>query len=839
MRTSLLLTALCTSLWLASCDPGVQAYTAEGKIYRGATSAERLEQALAGAGSPRISFDGSETLTQLLKEEGARLLVDAPARVKGLPESVTAEALLDDPAVREAFWANDEPALAKLLLEKNVRAVVLHTEIGPSLDRGASVAARLYQHDALDYFRLVRIGDGLLYYTISPTPAVFPPQLAAMSIQYIRQRLAGAPIMRLQDVQSPTGAWSLAAVLRGQGHELAISFSRHKTLQGALEELIRDLERKHRRDVELLGFPPLKRHITEGLSVELHYIYERAYVEPRDEATLEQLWEMGVDGAYLVRELKDGDSTRVEKAALPGAVSYTKSIRTADAFLREAAAQGQMSEKRPWRDAEAWLEMFRSIHFRLDDQSRLSILYRGTPLIPMQAVTLASVRDGILAAGEWYLANLQPSGEVTYKFWPSENRYSNEYNLVRHTLATWNLVQAYNLDPRPEFLEGSKRALAFTDRFLKFEDVQEACGKVEWCEPGRLDVSGQMAFYSYNNNQKLGTVVVNMLGLIDLARATGSHEWDEQLRAMGRFTKFMQRADGTFQGYYVDKDHPYYTFVNDIVPGEAALALITLAEYLDEDEWISGLPAYWAYYRPWFKERAEKGDRTAPWPALTYDNNTRLELVQFGPWTVMAANAYHRRTGDEDVARFGLEIARWMIDSYEWTAEKTPFPDYVGGYYKLAGELPAMQAFCYAEGTAAAYNLALRMAPDERAYFEKATRETMRFALQMQYNEGGLYAFSRPEELQGGIRYAMNETKVRIDYVYHAQSSMYQWYTAALNDTALPETVRLGPPIPGQLRATAPTLPDADPNAEVVVRSEGEPEGRSSSTPAGEGESDE
>ena len=45
-----------------------------------------------------------------------------------------------------------------------------------------------------------------------------------------------------------------------------------------------------------------------------------------------------------------------------------------------------------------------------------------------------------------------------------------------------------------------------------------------------------------------------------------------------------------------------------------------------------------------------------------------------------------------------------MIDSYMWTAEKAPFPDYVGGYYKLPHELPAMQGFCYAEGTAAVRN---------------------------------------------------------------------------------------------------------------------------------------
>ena len=39
-----------------------------------------------------------------------------------------------------------------------------------------------------------------------------------------------------------------------------------------------------------------------------------------------------------------------------------------------------------------------------------------------------------------------------------------------------------------------------------------------------------------------------------------------------------------------------------------------------------------------------------------------------------------------------------------------------------------MQAFCYAEGTAAAYDMALRAAPGEAAFFEEATRASARFA---------------------------------------------------------------------------------------------------------------
>jgi hypothetical protein len=757
-----------------------------------------LDNALDGISSRAVSADALAQIQKQLKDGTAdAVFSDAPEKLSGL-DDIQPQALLADPAVREALLGIDEAAAAKLLKERGVQYIILHSDVAASMDWSSGVLERLYHHHHLNSFRLSWVGDGLLFYTLADPPQ-FPPQLAGASMMHLRALLSGEQPLQLPNIPSPDGAWTLAASLRRGGHIQVTSFAQNRTLAGALAELAEGLERHHRRRVELIGFSPLAEEI-KNLDLELHYIYERAYIEPRDDATLNELFEMGVDGAYIIRRLEGSDgSARMERGALPGAVAYDQAIRTAERFLRETAKMGNMSERRPWRAEDTWLEMFRSLHYRMAADGGMISLYRGQPVIPVDAVTLDAVRNGIIAAGEWYQVNLKDNGQVTYKFWPSENRYSNEYNFVRHTLATWNFIQSYALDPRPEFEEGSRRALDFTDSHLQFEDVTDACRQVEWCEPERLDVEGQMAFYSYNNNQKLGSVVVNMMGIIELAEVTGSTEWDEQLLALGRFVKFMQKEDGTFQGYYVEKDHPYYHFENDIVPGEAALALGMLARYTNDNSWVNGLPTYWNYYYDWFRDKAQQRSDTAPSPMDTYHNQMRLDLVEFGPWSVMAANQYYALVKDEKVAAFGLEIARWMIENYQWTPERTPFPDYVGGYYKMRTELPAMQAFCYAEGTAAAYQLALQYDPDQAPYFEEATRLTMRFALQMQYNNHNIYPFSRGDEVHGGIRYAMNETKVRIDYVYHAQSAMYQWYKVALSDPNLPDSVRNGPPLPGQL----------------------------------------
>ena len=99
-----------------------------------------------------------------------------------------------------------------------------------------------------------------------------------------------------------------------------------------------------------------------------------------------------------------------------------------------------------------------------------------------------------------------------------ENRYANENNIVRHTLSTWNLVQAYD-GASAKFLDAAKATLGFTQSHMVEETDAE---------------HGEMALYR-SNNRKLGTVVINILGIVDLARASGSKEYDDLLE-LGNFT---------------------------------------------------------------------------------------------------------------------------------------------------------------------------------------------------------------------------------------------------------------------------------------------------------------
>ncbi len=783
-------------LLLACQTPTPTVMTSSGAVVAGDTFEARAEAAWARVGAVTISEPGTAWLAKV----NTPILVDVPEKLTGLPEGTKVLDLRADPAIKAALMGSDEKAAADLIRATGARAIVVHTDPRPSMDRGSAVLSHLYHHDELAYFQLARVENGALVYLVTDGKLAFPAEVAGPAIQWVRESLAGKKPAAFPPVKPERSDWQIVTSIRRNGQELAVSLSTCTTLDRCLTEAVTELEAYHRRNKEVLGLPKLMDDM-DNIVLEMHRITERAAVVPRDEASLKDLWEMGMDGDILLDKVTDEEKKTGKKgqsAVWPGSVAVNRSYTGAEQFLKAMAREFRWDSVRPWRDEGVDLFLIRTTHWLERPEGGIVPLYRAVPPVPMDLVNLRTVRDSIILSGEWYLANLKPDGLVTYKFWPEENRYSNEYNHVRHTLATWNLWQAWTLDPRPEFLEGAQRASAWTMQSLV---IRDGTNLPEW-ERKKVDASPMrdeilskgMAYYTFANNTKLGSVVVDLLGLLEVAKSTNDHSKDELFRQFGRYVLFSLQADGSWDAYHVPPGHPADDDKNDIVPGEAALALVNLYEYFNDEQYLDPLPKFFSYYEKWFDTRAARKKLNMPWPAFIYNNDDRLDLVQFGPWSVMAAAAYTRvRPEATDIADFEFRVARWMIESYGYTSERTPYPDYIGGYYKFEGELPAMQAFCYGEGTAAAYDMALRMRPSEAAYFEKATRETVRFGMMMQHNGISSYPYTRASEIEGGTKYAMNEPKVRIDYVYHAQSTLYQWLMAAQTDPNLPAIAKAEP----------------------------------------------
>jgi hypothetical protein len=561
-------------------------------------------------------------------------------------------------------------------------------------------------------------------------------------------------------------------------------------IERALDDLAGKMRRDWERKIETEGMGRLADRLKD-IRLEIQVVTERAPVEPRSRFAIFDLWEMGVDG-MMFRQREPGPGEKLDEhfTYLPGSELVTRSLHSADEFLRTAVKDAGWTDDRPWeKDPRTRLDIFRTQHFAesAPGGGPAIRLMRGMPEVPLSWVNEKSVQDMLIAGAEWWLANQYPDGSFEYKYWPEQNRRSEDYNEVRHILGPRDLADAWRYRHDPRYLAGARRGMDWLLRY-EVDSAQAPQGPLPHPPEGTL----LFRYPSYQTqsatdpaNQKLGTVAVAVLAWIEWARSTGSHEEDPRIRKMAKFVQSMQDPDGRFRPYLVQTGHPYEQERNDIVPGEAMLALGKVAEYFGEPEWVNAYQKFVGYYQPWFESRAERKIATGRWPQDIYANQDRLDLVQFGPWSVMAARQVYRVNQDPQAGKFGLEVADWMIDSYQWTADKAPWPDYVGGYYKLPEELPAMQTFCYSEGTAAAYGLATQFAPDRAHKYEEGTREAIRFLELMQYDELDSYAFPRPEKIRGGIKYTMNEGKVRIDYVGHGLSTLVQWLDARRADPAV------------------------------------------------------
>ncbi|HHO50267.1 MAG TPA: hypothetical protein ENK18_05185 [Deltaproteobacteria bacterium] len=750
---------------------------------------DRIDACYGELGTTQLSPEVAELLAQI-QRDGALFTVGA--NLSGDLEAVRVQ---DHPTISDALLETDDAEVSRLLREQGVRGLVVHRDLIGAVDRDRSVIARLAHHDELRWFQLRYVTDELMVYTVRSSPSRVPIETGDQLLRGLRARLRGLPM-----TEWPKQGWHPATIrligtIRLQGKTLAIrhviSASESNAVDLALDEMAEKLTREWERQVEPAGHGRLKDRL-DDVRLELHVVMERAPVEPRSRTAIFELWEMGVDGMmFRQRAPRPGEDLEEKFSYMPGSELVVSSDRSADEFLRESVAAFGWHDARPWeKDPRTRLDLIRDEHFMESSPGGGPAvrLVRGMPEVPMSWVTDRHVQDMLVSGGEWWLHNLRSDKSFEYKYWPVQNRRSTEYNEVRHILAARDLADTWRYRNDPRYLDGSEAAMDWLMQFaVDHEDPVQ--GPLPHPPEGsllfRYPSYKLQAAVKKQANQKLGTVAVALLGWIAWADASGSSERDPQIRRMANFVRSQQEGDGRFRAYYVQKGHSYEQNKNDIVPGEAMLALGMVAEYFDEPEWLGAYEGFLKFYRPWFRKRAERKRSIGRWPHDTYENQDRLDLVQFGPWSVMAAKQVYKLTGDKDAAEFGLEVADWMIDNYQWRGDVAPWSDYVGGYYKLPEELPAMQTFCYSEGTAAAYTLASRYAPERKAKYERSTAEAIRFLEVMQFDALDSYFVARPEKVRGGIKYTMNENKIRIDYVGHGLSTLSQWLDARAYDPAV------------------------------------------------------
>ena len=262
------------------------------------------------------------------------------------------------------------------------------------------------------------------------------------------------------------------------------------------------------------------------------------------------------------------------------------------------------------------------------------------------SVSRAGIVASATAAADWLATGQEPDGRYRYEHDRATGRPRPGYNLVRHAGVTMSLYQLAAVGGA-----GGDRALAAADAGL-----ERMLHRLARAGDG-LALAARGA-----ETARSGASALMVAALLDRRLATGDEQYDDELRALGRFLAG-QVADGRVaEELDLATDTPTDE-VSRYATGEVGWALARLDTAFPSEGWDA--PAH-AILDHLATERDEEEDlRPAPWP----DQWAAYLLAEVAPQGLSAEQvAYARRLAE----RFGT-LVRFESQKDGWPP--SPFPD--------------------------------------------------------------------------------------------------------------------------------------------------------------------
>jgi hypothetical protein len=782
-----------------------------------------------------------------------------------------------DGGLEQLLSARDDVAVAELLERKGVRSIVVSTTLAnPSLLPKVTVRNRLALYKPSERFHalylseaagLYEIVDGQLQVTDAEgVELVRVARAELFGMAYTPQPLPG--LTAAGDFEVGVQVQGLVPVARvvepEKGERNTKAFTQHirpglfaggrgRTLLAATKEAATRMREAYERRWKADN-GPLDQAMPK-LTVEVEVLYDWTDLhtaagggrqpgegELRYKSFLYRAVELGLhgiafdrgtdryrfrlpsDAVYAGRKEVEDLLTRVARDLLDGDDGALAGARKAAGDANASAAD--LSKTLYRTDAALHVQRFRSHHFRemapgSDEIIRLS---RGIPPVPLGPSTVgrSALQKSIYWATRWLVENLQPDGRFRYLYKPeldyylSDKQIVEQYNEVRHGLATYSLFMSLREVPSDDLRDAAEKSLRWILDSVVFGPAwtQDPAGRAQLPSWVRTDkpygpptadggtaptevwrcphgdertIPRDMAYVRHLDNAKMGGVAAAVLAVSEkilrtdeAQRAAVLAEYRPFLEGFASFLLFMQHTSGERAGscdhYFVAPNHGHYQRSTTIYPGEILFGLSRIYRLIRDPRIPPAFAMAVQYERGYFERESKIRE-----PDGTYVNARRADLVQFVPWISMAMNDMVIALGDEDPQRakeytdFGIWVSDWVALEYLFDRERSFFPEYLGGYFKWEFELPAMHSMVYAEGTAAAFDLAKRAGDPRMEAMRRATILGCRFAAQQIVVPGrNDYFLPDPVRAKGGVRFGINVSEMRTDYNYHTLSALNQ-----------------------------------------------------------------
>lgn len=259
---------------------------------------------------------------------------------------------------------------------------------------------------------------------------------------------------------------------------------------------------------------------------------------------------------------------------------------------------------------------------------------------------------------------------------------------------------------------------------------------------------------------KLGGTGLGLVALMSLEAVRPGFTAMDDLRALGRFLAFMQRADGSFFSKYIPSEGGRWDEWHSLFyPGEAALGLIMLYEKDRSASWLAAASKALA-----FLARSRQGEPDIPTDHWALLATARLLSIGTGELPVSR----------ELLIRHAAQICEAILHGQIDDPQR---PEYAGGFVPDGRITPTSTRL---EGLLAALSF-LPEHDDLRRRTEAAVDRGTAFLLRAQVTEGEFAgAFPGAIKRIEGVDLRTDEfnrraTEVRIDYVQHALSALIQY----------------------------------------------------------------
>ena len=342
-------------------------------------------------------------------------------------------------------------------------------------------------------------------------------------------------------------------------------------------------------------------------------------------------------------------------------------------------------------------------------------------------LNLSEIQDSLDRGIDWLIFNFKDKGCFYYIYDPSTGEYSTNNNMIRQLMASRVLAEiSHNNDT----LEGlHQKNLDFMFNYWYKEEADRG-------------------YIYYNSKSKLGAIG---MALRTLVYSPFFDNYTEEAKKLVNSILYLQNEDGSLEPWYIEPSYDYdKDYLLTFYSGEAILSLVEYYLKTSNESILDAAILSQDYYVDRYVYNLEENY----YPAYV-------------PWHSQSLNKLYKITGNDEYADAIMIMNDELLNIQDYENNET-----IGRFYNASlpqyGSSHSSSDGVYTEGLAYAYEIAaLLNDTDHMQKYEDAVVLGVYNLISLQYTAENVGSYDYPERLIGGMRYNIDDGRIRIDTTQH------------------------------------------------------------------------